>query len=41
MERKVVQRGLEDETFRRRLIEDPRVPSRKSSEPGCPKSYRW
>ena len=40
MERKLIQRSLEDEGFRRRLLEDPRRPWRRSWGHGCPRSVK-
>ena len=39
MERSIVQRGLEDENFRQRLLETPRLLWRRSSVRGCPRAF--
>jgi hypothetical protein len=39
MERRLIEESSEDESFRQRLIEDPKGPWKRSSGRGCPKRY--
>ena len=40
VERRLLQRSIEDEDFRRRLLEDPGRPWSRSLEPGCLRACR-